>query len=51
MTVHESVLELIGDTPLVRIRKLGEPDWRAVVWAKMEEQNPGGSVKIASASR
>jgi cysteine synthase A len=43
--IYDSVLPLIGDTPLVRIRRLGEPEWRATVWAKMEEQNPGGSVK------
>jgi cysteine synthase A len=43
--IVDSVLPLIGDTPLVRIRRLGEPEWRATVWAKMEQQNPGGSVK------
>ena len=40
----ESVLELIGGTPLVAIRVLGEGP-RAAVWAKMEQSNPGGSVK------
>jgi cysteine synthase A len=40
----DSVLELVGDTPLVSIRALGEGP-RATVWAKMEEANPGGSVK------
>jgi len=40
----DSVLELVGDTPLVAIRTLGEGP-RAAVWAKMEQQNPGGSVK------
>jgi cysteine synthase A len=42
--VVESVLDLIGQTPLVRLRNL-EPRSRADVWAKMEENNPGGSVK------
>lgn len=43
--VYDSVLDLIGDTPLVKIRNLdGEPG-RGVVWAKAEHQNPGGSVK------
>jgi len=39
------VLELVGDTPLVRIRKLGTESPRADVWGKMEEANPAGSVK------
>jgi cysteine synthase A len=43
--VVESVLELVGDTPLVRIRKLGTDAPRADVWAKMEQANPAGSVK------
>jgi len=43
--VVESVLELVGDTPLVRIGKLGVDAPRADVWAKMEEANPAGSVK------
>ena len=41
----ESVLELIGGTPLVAIRRMGEDRPRAAVWAKMEQSNPGGSVK------
>src|SRR6202142_4227759 len=40
----QNVLELVGDTPLVAIRWLGrEP--RAAGGAKMEQANPGGSVK------
>jgi cysteine synthase A len=40
------VLDLVGDTPLVRIRKLGlDAGPRAEVWGKMEEANPAGSVK------
>ena len=39
------MLELVGDTPLVRIRKLGTESPRADVWGKMEEANPAGSVK------
>ncbi|MGO9708844.1 MAG: cysteine synthase A [Polyangiaceae bacterium] len=42
--VVEDVLALVGGTPLVRIRRLGDSA-RADVWAKMEEANPGGSVK------
>ncbi len=39
-----SVLDLIGGTPIVRLRRVGEPG-AAAVWAKMEQANPGGSVK------
>jgi cysteine synthase A len=42
--VIESPLELIGNTPLVRVRCVAGKD-RATVWAKAEELNPGGSVK------
>ena len=39
-----SVLDLIGSTPVVKLRSLpGKND--AEVWAKMESFNPGGSVK------
>ncbi|HJZ85638.1 MAG TPA: cysteine synthase A [Polyangia bacterium] len=42
----ESVLQLIGNTPLVRLRSLGgEAEQAATLWAKCEQQNPGGSVK------
>jgi cysteine synthase len=43
-----NILELIGGTPLVRLRRLPEqlagPD-AAEVWVKCEQFNPGGSVK------
>jgi len=41
---HETILEAIGRTPLVRIRRLSQ-DCRCPVLAKMENLNPGGSVK------
>jgi cysteine synthase len=44
MTIHDSVLDLIGGTPMVRLRKLPRPGGAAVV-AKVESRNPGGSVK------
>jgi cysteine synthase len=44
MTIHESVLDLIGGTPLVRLHKLPKPEGARVV-AKIESRNPGGSVK------
>jgi len=44
MHPFSNILELIGRTPLVRINKLtGKND--ATVYAKLEGQNPGGSVK------
>lgn len=42
--VAGSVLDLIGNTPLVRLRKIAEPRM-ATVLAKLESFNPGGSVK------
>src|SRR5262245_21354255 len=41
---HESILETIGNTPLVRLRRLAE-GLRCPVLAKLETFNPGGSVK------
>ena len=38
-----SVLDLIGNTPHVRINKLFGPDYE--VWMKLEKQNPGASIK------
>src|SRR5687767_5690147 len=37
-------LALIGRTPLVKLRRLCEPD-AADIWVKCEQYNPGGSVK------
>jgi cysteine synthase B len=46
----ESVLELIGDTPLLEIRKLAEGLPTSVrIFAKLEGCNPGGSVKDRAA--
>lgn len=42
--VYESVLELIGQTPLVRIRQFDGLE-RVRLYAKLEFLNPGGSVK------
>jgi cysteine synthase A len=39
-----SLLDLIGRTPLVRLRAVVPPD-AAEVWVKCEQYNPGGSVK------
>jgi cysteine synthase A len=43
--VYGSVLELIGDTALVEIRRLHTEAPRARVLGKLESMNPGGSVK------
>jgi cysteine synthase len=40
----ENVLDLIGSTPVVRLRRL-PTEGSAAVWAKLERFNPGGSVK------
>ena len=50
MRVHESLIELIGDTPLVRLKRVAE-GLPAPVYAKVEYLNPGGSVKDRIALR
>ena len=48
----ESILDLIGNTPLLEIRRLGEGLPKGVkVFAKLEGCNPGGSVKDRPAWR
>jgi len=42
--VAESILDLIGNTPMVRLRRIVEPRM-ATILAKLESFNPGGSVK------
>lgn len=42
--VANSILELIGNTPLLRINKIVEPN-TAKIYVKLEAFNPGGSVK------
>ena len=42
--IHDSVLDLIGETPLVRLSRL-DPELRTPLVAKVEFVNPGGSVK------
>jgi cystathionine beta-synthase len=53
MQVHDSLIELVGNTPLLRLRKvtrqLGTSG--AAVLAKIEYFNPGGSVKDRIALR
>ncbi|MEX0757869.1 MAG: cysteine synthase family protein, partial [Acidimicrobiia bacterium] len=42
MQIHDSVIEAIGDTPLVRLSRLHPP---GNLVAKVEHVNPGGSIK------
>lgn len=42
--VFESVLDSIGNTPLIRIKTLC-PNPKVSIYAKLESKNPGGSVK------
>ena len=42
--VHGTILERVGDTPLVPLRRIGA-GLRGELWAKLESSNPGGSVK------
>ena len=44
---QKSLLEAIGNTPLVRLNKLGQG--AAEIWVKLEFLNPGGSIKDRSA--
>ena len=48
MARYESVLDLIGNTPLVDVSALS-PNPRVSILAKLEGQNPGGSVKDRAA--
>ncbi len=42
--LFDSVFDLVGDTPLVRLAHV-EEQGGAEIWAKLEARNPGGSVK------
>lgn len=44
MSYYESILDLIGDTPLVEVSELS-PNPAVRILVKLEGQNPGGSVK------
>ena len=42
--LHESILDTIGKTPIVKLQRLSpKPDVN--VYVKLESENPGGSVK------
>ena len=50
VAVYESILDLIGNTPMVDVSALS-PNPRVRILAKLEGQNPGGSVKDRAAKQ
>jgi len=44
MEVHKTILDVIGNTPLVQLNKVSQGR-KPVILAKLENLNPGGSVK------
>ncbi len=42
--VHDNILSCVGDTPIVRLNRLGG-SLSATIYAKLEMMNPGGSIK------
>ena len=44
MNYHQNILELIGNTPLVKLTRV-TAGIKATILAKLEFMNPGGSVK------
>lgn len=56
MRVVESILDLVGQTPMLRLKRLeetnggeGSAEGSAEIWAKLEYLNPGGSIKDRAA--
>ena len=50
MDVADSILDLVGNTPLVRLKRISEAEGlRCSLLAKVETTNPGGSVKDRAA--
>jgi cysteine synthase A len=48
MRIANTIIDLVGQTPMVRLEAL-EPEGGAEIWAKLEYLNPGGSVKDRAA--
>lgn len=42
--IYDSVCEIIGGTPIIRLKRIPEKNWAEIV-VKLESMNPGGSVK------
>jgi cysteine synthase A len=52
MRVIHNILELVGSTPMVRLRRIEQASGSAdcaEIWAKLEYLNPGGSIKDRAA--
>jgi cysteine synthase B len=49
LRVAEKITDLIGDTPVVRLRSFDRDTPGVEIWAKLEFMNPGGSVKDRAA--
>jgi cysteine synthase B len=47
----ESIIDAVGNTPLVRLRGIARDLAGVQIWAKLEFANPGGSVKDRPALR
>ena len=43
MAIHDSILDLVGNTPVIRARRLDAG--QCTLYLKLESQNPGGSIK------
>jgi len=46
--IYRNIIEAIGNTPLVEIRRLN-PNPNVKIYAKLESFNPGGSIKDRTA--
>jgi cysteine synthase B len=51
LRVAERITDLIGDTPIVRLRAFDKDTPGVELWAKCEFMNPGGSVKDRAANQ
>lgn len=44
--VYENVLEMIGSTPIIKLNQVPKDHGiKCQIYAKLEKQNPGGSIK------
>ncbi len=43
--MYKTLMDTVGNTPMVRVQRLVHPDTNSVVLAKLEGNNPAGSVK------
>ena len=50
-SIGVSILDLVGRTPLIRLRRIEQECPGVEIYAKAEWQNPGGSVKDRAAAR